>query len=171
MKRKKYRRKNNYVVSVILSVLIIILGILTFNVYQNRNVDNNDSKKENNNSQKQDKTQNNDKKENNTDNKTNSSTTIDNITPKPSNNETEENKNENARKGGNVKLELIGDEEITISKGSTYTDQGVKAVYDDGSDASSEVKVNNEVDTTKEGTYIVSYYVGNSVVIRTVYVK
>ncbi|MBQ3475189.1 MAG: DUF5011 domain-containing protein, partial [Bacilli bacterium] len=43
--------------------------------------------------------------------------------------------------------------------------------YSDGSDASSEVDIDNSVDTSKAGTYTVTYYAGNSVVIRRVTVE
>ena len=86
-------------------------------------------------------------------------------------NETIENKNENTRRGGHITIELVGEEEVTISKGSKYKDPGVKAIYDDGSDASSEIEIDNTLDTSKAGTYTISYYAGNTVVIRRVTVK
>ena len=65
----------------------------------------------------------------------------------------------------------MGEENITISKGSKYTDKGFEATYEDGTDASSEVEVDNTVDTSKEGTYTVTYSVGNYVIIRRVTVE
>ena len=86
-------------------------------------------------------------------------------------NQETEVKNETQRRGGNVTLELLGEENITISVGSDYKDEGVKAYYQDGSDASGELDVDNAVDTSKQGTYTVTYYAGKSVVIRRVTVE
>ena len=93
------------------------------------------------------------------------------VTEKSSKNEITETKNEQKRRGGAVSLELIGEENVEVDKGSKYKDPGVKATYSDGTDASNEVDVDNAVDTSKEGTYTVSYYAGNAVVIRRVTVK
>ena len=85
----------------------------------------------------------------------------------------EENK-ENIQENLNnitVNLELIGDEEITLKLGEKYNELGAKAIDEDGNDVSKYVKIENEVDTSKAGEYVVIYSIGKSIVIRNVYVK
>ena len=56
-------------------------------------------------------------------------------------------------------IKLNGDEEIQIEKNSTYTDKGVKSVYDDtdGKMDIKVVKIEGKVDTSKIGTYTIEY--------------
>ena len=175
---RRYRKKNN--LRLLLIALVVLVTI--FLVYYKLNVVDKSVGEE---SKKRTKIKKNDaEKKDEQSNKTSidedKSTSSEKSTPiesrnqviqKPSSDEKIETKNENIRKGGNVSIELIGPDEVTISKGSSYKDAGFKATYLDGSDASSEVEVDNAVDISKEGTYTVSYAVGNSVVIRRVTVR
>ena len=67
------------------------------------------------------------------------------------------------------KIKLNGEETITIGLDEKYVDKGAIAV--DNVDSEVKVKTSGKVDTSKEGTYTVSYYAGNAVVIRRVTVK
>lgn len=94
------------------------------------------------------------------------------ITNAPSSDEKEETKNEiERRKNSNINIELIGEDEITIKKNSKFIDQGFRAQYEDGTDAKDEVNVDNAVDTSKEGTYTITYSSGNTIIIRRVIVE
>ena len=167
------RKKKNALNTFLVFLLLLLIGLLCYRIYtdninKNKTNDTTEKRTEKNNASNNDiDTKEEKKDEKNDDTKT----TTNNVTDKSSTKEETETKNEVIRKGGSVKLELIGEEEITIDKGSKYEDAGFKAIYSDGSDASSEVEVDNTVDTSKEGTYTVSYYVGNSIVIRRVIVK
>lgn len=68
-------------------------------------------------------------------------------------------------------IDLIGEQKITIEKGTKYVDQGAKALDTNGNDISNQIKVDNSVDTSKSGEYTVTYSIGNYIVIRTVVVK
>ena len=173
---RRYRRKNNNALNIFFAIILILLiGMLCYRIYTEQIKPKDDKNKVETKEKDNKKTNEN----NNTDNKTDDSKTTkevttknsSDVTTKSSTNEKKENKNEQARRGGSVKLELIGEESVTISKGSNYTDAGVKATYSDGTDASNEVEVDNAVDTSKSGTYTVSYYAGNAVVIRRVTVE
>ena len=164
------RKKKNLLNYFLVLLLIVLTGILGYRIYQDKIANNSNDKTNQKEEKKTDTEKKDDKKENNKnveERKENSN----NVTNKPSQDEKTETKNENKRRGGNVTLELIGEENITISQGSNYNDEGVKAYYSDGSDASVEVDVDNAVDTSKKGTYTVTYYAGNSVVIRRVTVE
>lgn len=171
------RKKKNNALNIFLSIILLFLiGILCYKIYS----DNFNKTKTNttNNDKIENKDKNNDD-EQKKDDKTNTTKTntkiieekANEVTEKSSKNETTETKNEQKRRGGAVTLELIGEENIVIDKGSEYKDPGVKATYSDGTDALNEVDIDNAVDTSKEGTYTVSYYAGNAVVIRRVTVK
>ena len=171
---RRSKRKNRE--TFILILLVIILGVILIlgKYYKDKEeVSNNDNKeiKENtkvdNSTKKEDTNENKEKTKANEEKK--EETKTENI--KSSSDELKENVNEVSRRGGHVTLELIGEDDITVEKGSKYEDAGVKAYYDDGSNAIDEVEVDSDVDTSKEGSYTVSYYVGNSVVIRRVRVK
>ena len=57
---------------------------------------------------------------------------------------------------------LLGDSEINLKVGEKYTDPGYN-VYDSvDADLKSKVKVTGTVDTSKKGTYIITYSVTNS---------
>lgn len=175
---RRYRRKKNTAINIFFTIILLFLiGILCYKIYVDQFSPN--AKKENkvnttektNKKEKDNKTNNNTKKEDNKTIDDNKSTPTEKVTNKPSSNEKTENKNEQARRGGSVNLELLGDENVTISKGSKYNDAGVKATYSDGSDASVEVDIDNAVDTSKTGTYTVTYSAGNVVIIRRVTVE
>ncbi len=88
----------------------------------------------------------------------------------PKQTEEEENKNENFDLNG-IKINLIGDEEIYLNLNDKYIEQGAKAYTKDNKDISSLIKIDGTVDTSKEGSYIITYYIGKAVVIRSVFVK
>ena len=88
----------------------------------------------------------------------------------PKQTEEEENKNEKFDING-VKISLNGDEEIYLNKGDKYIEQGAKAYTKDNKDISSLIKIDGTVDTSKEGSYNITYYIGKAVVIRSVFVK
>ena len=153
-------------------ILLFLIGLLIYKIITPEKIQNNNNngnntieKAKDNEQKKEDKTNNTKKETKIIEEKANE------VTEKSSKNETTETKNEQKRRGGAVTLELIGEENVEVSKGSKYKDLGVKATYSDGTDASNEVDVDNAVDTSKEGTYTVSYYAGNAVVIRRVTVK
>lgn len=159
------RKKNNTFINILLIVLIVILGIVivkAIDSHRNKQTEEfikTETKKSNevkNQESKKEETSKNETKEN---------------TIKPSSDEKTETENEVKRKGGNISLEIKGEDEITIKKGSNFTDPGFKATYEDGSDASSEVKVEGSVDTNKEGTYTISYSAGNTIIMRRVTVE
>ena len=58
----------------------------------------------------------------------------------------------------NDTFELIGESEIELNVGDTYLEQSAKAIAF-GKDISKDVKVIGEVDTSKEGEYVVKYTV------------
>ena len=60
----------------------------------------------------------------------------------------------------NDTFELVGEKDITLSVGDTFTDAGYK-VSAFGKDISSKVEVAGEVDTTKEGVYVLTYTVNH----------
>lgn len=179
---RRYRRKNNSALNFFLMVvLLLLIGVLGYKIYNEKvnpsKIENNNNKvqEKSNKSNAEEKNDNKTNEVNNTNNKseekTSENTTKKEVTDKSSKNEKKENKNEQARRGGDVQLELIGEEEVTVSFGSKYKDAGVKATYSDGSDASAEVDIDNAVDTSKKGTYTVTYSSGNVVIIRRVTVE
>ncbi|SFV60527.1 MSHA biogenesis protein MshL [hydrothermal vent metagenome] len=74
-------------------------------------------------------------------------------------------------------ITLIGESTITLIQGTTYTDAGARALDDKDGDISSNIQVDNPVDTNHVDTYNITYNVsdssGNSAneVTRTVIVK
>ncbi len=56
-----------------------------------------------------------------------------------------------------INFSLKGNKEISIARGSTYTDPGFKAIGSDGKDYSDNVTVSGNVDTNKVGRYIITY--------------
>lgn len=176
---RRYRRKKNKAINIFFTIILLFLiGILCYKIYidqlspEVKKEDKTNTTEKNNNTKEiknENKTNNDTKKENNNENK--ESTPIEKVTNKSSSDEKKENKNEQARRGGSVNLELLGEENVTVSVGSKYNDAGVKATYSDGSDASVEVDIDNAVDTSKAGTYTVTYSAGNVVIIRRVTVE
>ena len=160
------RKKKTTLFNILLIILLIVLGFIAFKAYDVYRTNKNDNfiKEENKKVKEVEK-----KKEEKNENKKTSDTKQDD--QKSSNDEKTENQNEVSRKGGNINLEIKGDDEITIKKGDSFTDPGFTATYEDGTDASSEVKVEGEVDTKKQGTYTISYSAGNNIILRRVYVE
>lgn len=157
------RKKNNTIINIFLIILIVVLGLIIVKAIDNhRNKETteiiNEEKTKIKETKKVDKEKNTTKEE-------------EKNTQKSSSDEKEEIKNEVERKGGVVNIELKGEDEITIEKGDKFTDPGFTATYEDGTDASSEVTVEGEVDTNKTGKYTISYYVGNNIVMRRVIVE
>ena len=157
------RKKKNTILNILLIIFIIALGFIIVKA-----IDSHRNKQTEEFIKQETKKSNEVKKE---ENKKESKEEKKEITQKPSSDEKEETKNEVERKGGVVNIELKGDDEITIKKGESFTDPGFTATYEDGSDASKEVIVDNKVDTSVEGKYTISYYVGNNIVIRRVIVE
>ena len=54
---------------------------------------------------------------------------------------------------------IKGDATVYVLKGSEYKEQGVTVTSSDGSKIEHEVKIDNKVDTTKEGNYYINYTV------------
>lgn len=172
------KRKNKGSIFTILFALVISIGIIIFleNSFFGSVINGNDikeTKKDNKiNIKKEDKK---DKENNNsnstTNNNGNSNIMKDDTTiSEPAKTEKEENKQENIN-NITVKIELIGEEEVIISKGEKYNDLGAKAVDSTGKDVSDKIKIDNTVNTNNEGTYTVTYSIGNSIVMRYVIVK
>lgn len=166
MSRRK--RKNNFI-NFLLIILIIIMGVIIVFAVKDRigNKSGTDDTqiKEEQNTKKEDKKE--EKKNDTTKEKEKEKTNVD--TPI-----TEEEQNQKERKNrdtSDITLDIIGDDEITVSKGSSFVDPGFTATYSDGTDASSEVSVDNTVDINNEGTYTITYSVGNQIIIRRVIVK
>lgn len=65
-------------------------------------------------------------------------------------------------------IELIGGDNITISKGETYIEPGYKAYNKSGKDYTEQVEIISTIDNTKAGTYEVLYSIGGVNVIRKV---
>lgn len=156
------RKKKSALFNILLIVLLLVLGFIAFKAYDAYRTNKSDNfiKEEKEKIKEVEKKKEETKKEEKKDD-----------SQKPSSDEKTENENEVSRKGGNINLEIKGDDEITIKKGSTFNDPGFIATYEDGTDASSEVKVEGEVDTNKIGTYTISYSAGNNIILRRVYVE
>lgn len=56
-------------------------------------------------------------------------------------------------------ITLNGNAEITINKGSKYNEEGAKATDNIDGDISSKIKISGKVDTSKSGTYTITYQV------------
>lgn len=63
---------------------------------------------------------------------------------------------------GKTFIHLTGDNPVVLSVGDTYKELGYKAIDSVDSDITSKVKVTNNVDTSKAGTYRIIYTVTNS---------
>ncbi len=171
MSKRKNKKSNNFIS--IMLILIIFIGIIVLisNAYMSDKAKN----QINQNKEKTKETKKNDsvnKKENNisSSSNTNNIMNTNDAVSEPAKTEKDENKQENAN-NITVKIELIGEEEVIISKGEKYNDLGAKAVDSTGKDVSDKIKVDNTVNTNKEGTYTVTYSIGNSIVMRYVIVK
>lgn len=60
------------------------------------------------------------------------------------------------------KISLRGKSVVSILTGSTYNEQGATAQDNKDGDISSQIQISGEVDTSKDGTYIVTYTVSDS---------
>lgn len=60
------------------------------------------------------------------------------------------------------KITLNGNSVVSVVTGATYTEQGAKAVDNKDGDVSKDIQISGNVDTTKEGTYMVTYTVSDS---------
>lgn len=58
-------------------------------------------------------------------------------------------------------ITIIGEKEITINQGSGYNDEGAKATDNVDGDITASIKVENKVDTSKVGVYLVVYSVSD----------
>ena len=58
-------------------------------------------------------------------------------------------------------ITIIGEKEITINQGSGYNDEGAKAMDNVDGDITASIKVENKVDTSKVGVYLVVYSVSD----------
>lgn len=161
------RKRNNNFINFILIILIIIMGVIIVFAVKDRigNKSGTDDTqiKEEQNTKKEDKKEEEKKDTPKKEENTNVNTPI-----------TEEEQNQKERKNrdtSDITLDIIGDDEITVSKGSSFVDPGFTATYSDGTDASSEISVDNTVDINNEGTYTITYSVGNQIIIRRVIVK
>ena len=165
MRKNDNKKKFNlvtYFISIIVCSVIIIFILNKFNIFNINEQINNKNAEISNNA--------------NTKDNTNKKDTIEKIkeikknVEEPKKNEEQENKQENMN-NITVKLDLIGDEEVTIKVGDEYKDSGAVATDEKGNDVSKYITVQNEVDTSKTGDYAVIYSIGKSIVIRTVHVK
>lgn len=68
-------------------------------------------------------------------------------------------------------IELLGDENITIGLNKEYIEPGYNAYDKNKLDVSEEVKVTNNIDTSKKGNYEVLYSIGNVNKVRYVTVE
>lgn len=167
---RRYRKKSSGLNLFLTLFLLLLIGILCYKIYTEqikpKYIDKKDTK--------ENKEKINDKS-NNTEDK-NKETTKENKTEKkeetsgPMPTEEEETKKERD-KNITINIELIGEDEVTVNRGSKYVDQGVKATDSDGNDMTDELEVVNNVDTSKVGKYSVVYSYGKNIVIRKVIVK
>lgn len=67
-------------------------------------------------------------------------------------------------------MELLGEKEIYIKKGSVFKDPGVKVIDSSGNDLSKNVKVTGSVNTSVPGTYKINYVLNQLTETRTVIV-
>ena len=59
-------------------------------------------------------------------------------------------------------LKLKGTSVISVITGNKYTEQGATATDNKDGDLSKDIKISGDVDTSKDGTYIVKYTVTDS---------
>ena len=69
------------------------------------------------------------------------------------------------------KIELVGDERIVVTIGSTYIEPGYNAYDKKNNDVTSQVKVTSDVDTSKVGEYEVIYTINGVTKVRYVVVN
>ena len=163
------RRKKRNAWKIVIAILLILLGVVIVYACKDK-LFSTEEPKTTNNTQKVDNSTS-DKKNTNTDNNTNKvDNSNDMSTSEPKKNETSETKQQ-LQNNVTVTIELIGSEDITLNVGDKYNELGVKAIDSNGKDVSKEVTIQNNVDTSKKGEYMVIYSIGKSIVIRNVTVK
>ena len=150
-----------YILLLILLVIIIILLLFKFDILKNNNNTNNSSNKTSESSKKVEEA---DTSKNIDENNSKTSSSG------PAETEKEENIKEKID-NKTVNLKLLGDEEIYLNVGEDYIDEGVVATDSGGNDVSDKITIDNNVNTTEKGEYMVIYSYGKSIVIRKVIVK
>ena len=60
------------------------------------------------------------------------------------------------------KIKLKGSSTITLNVGETYTEQGATATDEEDGDLTSKIEISGTVDTSKAGTYTITYTVKDS---------
>lgn len=60
------------------------------------------------------------------------------------------------------KIKLNGNSVVSILTGSTYNEQGAKAIDNKDGDLTKNIQISGNVDTSKDGTYIITYSVSDS---------
>ena len=144
-------------VFIILIVLIcIVLGIYKFVDTSSKKDNNLESQK------KEEKTNENEDK--------NTQDSSNNKVQEPQKDEELENKQE-VDNNEYFEISLVGEEEIYINVGEKYNELGAKAFDSKGNDVSNKIMIQNEVDTSKKGEYMVIYSIGKAMVVRNVIVK
>lgn len=63
-------------------------------------------------------------------------------------------------------IELLGEENITLTIGNDYIESGYKAYDKDHNDITDQVKIISDIDTSKEGEYEILYYIGKTNKVR-----
>lgn len=74
-------------------------------------------------------------------------------------------------RGDKYTIELVGDERVIVTIGSTYIEPGYNAYDRENNDVSSEVKITSNVDTSKIGEYEVVYTIDGITKVRYVVVN
>jgi len=74
-------------------------------------------------------------------------------------------------RGDKYNIELVGDERITLTIGSTYIEPGYNAYDRNNNDVSSQVKITSNVDTSKIGEYEVVYTIDGITKVRYIIVN
>ena len=72
------------------------------------------------------------------------------------------NNDNNDKKDSAPKITLNGSSTINLKVGDTYTEQGAKATDETDGDLTSKIETSGTVDTSKAGTYTITYTVKNS---------
>ena len=85
----------------------------------------------------------------------------------------EEKKETKSTKKNNTvsRIELVGEENVTIKQGEKYKDPGAKAYNTDNEDISELIETSNNLDTSKKGDYAITYSIGKYEVIRFITVE
>lgn len=83
------------------------------------------------------------------------------------------NKSKNTKKDENISYEitLSGEETIQLYRYDEYLEPGYKAVTNKNEDATKDVKVNNNINTSVPGRYEITYSIGDNSIKRNIIVK